>query len=89
MAWGWRPDGTLWCDQCGGEACVPCPVDHANEPDNEEDDYGPYFHCPACDYMPPTPDGSDDGEPGGVITCPECEGGGREDTFQDADSVYC
>lgn len=76
MAWGWLPDGNMWCTGCGGTGGVPCPVDHDNEPPNESDEDGWYFRCPECGYLPGC-------GVGGTVPCPECEAGGRRDTFQD------
>lgn len=73
MPWKLDRRGQPQCTNCR-DGTVPCPVDHRRQPPNNNNEYGLYFMCPECDWA------EGNGE-SGTITCPECEGYSRKDTY--------
>lgn len=62
---------------------IPCPVDHAAQPLNDVDDRDGslFYRCNECDWVIPDTDGENTCETSGMITCPECRAGERNDTY--------
>jgi hypothetical protein len=77
---------------CTGPGCrngfIPCPVDHASQPPNEQWEGERFFRCLECDWVNPDPHHENDYDTAGMITCPECCAGERNDTYE-GPCEYC
>lgn len=87
MAWHLGRGDQIICDGACSVSKVPgftpCPVDHDNEPFNDVDinDGSPYFMCHTCDWYRPDTYGENKYETAGMITCPDCQNGENEATY--------
>lgn len=76
MPWRLDRNGEPRCTNCK-TGYVPCPVDHQSQPPNDQDEFGPFFFCPVCDWTT-----TGENNPDGTIACPECLCYERKDTYE-------
>jgi hypothetical protein len=81
MPWHHDRDDNIICTGGCVQGAVICPVDHAIQPPNRHDENGPYFQCKHCDFLVPDLFGTNAEEGFGKISCPECDGGERGETY--------
>lgn len=85
MTWEFNHRGQLTCTYCDGVGQVPCPIDHADQPEDYFCEFDPPVTIPETPWTYENPFwGCEDesGEAGQPETCcPECENGSREDTY--------
>ncbi len=87
MPWYLTSSGRLICTgpcSLGKEpGHVPCPTNHAEQPFNDvdTDDGTPFYRCDTCEWIRPDLYGENKFDTAGMIVCPECENGERNDTY--------
>lgn len=88
MPWWLDKKGEPQCSAGCKDGYVPCLINHKAQPPNDEDEFGPFFFCPECDWTT-----TGENNPDGTIPCPECKCYSRNDAFTgdftESECDYC